>query len=163
MRQGGPKDIQLERFEEALHDPTTGLTYTALSGVRKQSVEDVERLFGDPLITWMEGKGYRNEAAYLTAVRGWRRATDERGLSDVQRAKLSAAFRCYILDEFMPWHKDSEMNDYSYLEVNRYANTNLIFSMYIIVRLIYFCSCDCHNRVFVLSLIQRYFQCSRLQ
>ena len=43
--------MQLERFEEALHDPTTGLTYTALSGIRKQSVEDVERLFSEPVIT----------------------------------------------------------------------------------------------------------------
>ena len=44
--------MNLERFEEALHDPTSGLTCTALSGIRKQSVEDVERLFGDPLISW---------------------------------------------------------------------------------------------------------------
>ena len=31
-----------------------GLTYTALNGVCKQSVEDVERLFGDSVVNWME-------------------------------------------------------------------------------------------------------------
>ena len=36
--------------EEALHDSSSGLTYIALSGVRKELVEDVERLFGDLLI-----------------------------------------------------------------------------------------------------------------
>jgi len=35
----------------------------ALSGVRKQSVEDVER--GLPLIKWMGKKGYSKEATYL--------------------------------------------------------------------------------------------------
>lgn len=49
--------MKLERFEEALHDSTSGLTHTALSGIRKQSVEDVERLFGEPLMLWMEKKG----------------------------------------------------------------------------------------------------------
>jgi len=62
------EDIQLKRFMEAVHDPSAGLTYIALSGVRKQSVEDVERLFGKPLIKWMEKKGYDTEARYLEVV-----------------------------------------------------------------------------------------------
>ena len=33
------------------------MTCCALSGICKQSVEDVERLFGLPLIEWMERKG----------------------------------------------------------------------------------------------------------
>jgi len=45
VRQGGPARVRLERFEEALHHPKSGLTYPALSGIRKQSVENVERLF----------------------------------------------------------------------------------------------------------------------
>lgn len=63
VRQGGPFDVQLERFEEAVHDTSSGLTYSALSGVRKQSVQDVERLC---LIRWME-KGYLVEAKHLTS------------------------------------------------------------------------------------------------
>ena len=77
LRQGGYADVQLKRFEETLHDSSSGLTYTALSGVCKQSVEDVERLFGDLLTNWMEGKGYTVEAEYLHVVRNWRRACDE--------------------------------------------------------------------------------------
>ena len=60
--QGGPCEIHLERFEEALHDFAAGLTYSALSGIRRQSVEDVERLFGQIVIAWMKNKGYQNEA-----------------------------------------------------------------------------------------------------
>jgi len=37
------------------------------SGIRKQSVEDVERLFSLPLMDWMEKKGYSNEALCLRA------------------------------------------------------------------------------------------------
>lgn len=118
LRKGGPLDIQLERFEEALHDPSAMLTYTALTGIRKQSVEDVERLFSESLIAWMNKKGYKNEAAYLNAVRGWRRASDERGISDEERARYNSEFLKYILDDLMPWHNDVDM-DLSLLEVNR--------------------------------------------
>jgi len=110
----------MERFEEALHDTTAGLTYCALSDIRKQSVEDVERLFGLPLITWMESKGYRNEAMYLRVVHNWRRSGDERGLSDDERSTFNKEFLAYILDDLMPWHKDGPC-DFSRLEVNRYV------------------------------------------
>ena len=33
LRHGGPHNIHLERFEEALHDTAAGLTYPALSGI----------------------------------------------------------------------------------------------------------------------------------
>lgn len=89
---------------EALNDPATGLTYTALSGVRSQSVEDAERLFGKGVIEFMEAKGYLFEAKYLRIVRNWRRASDERGLSDVQRRSFNREFLDLILDEVMPWH-----------------------------------------------------------
>ena len=86
LRQGGPHDIQLERFVEALHDTSSGLTYSALSDVRKQSVQDVERLFSESLIKWMDNKDYLVEAKYLRVIRNWRRASDERGLTDEQRS-----------------------------------------------------------------------------
>ncbi len=35
LRQGGPSGVKVERFEEALHDNSTHLTYPALSGARK--------------------------------------------------------------------------------------------------------------------------------
>lgn len=46
---------------EGLQDASTGLTYPALTGVRKQSVQDVERLFGPGVIAFMEKKNYTNQ------------------------------------------------------------------------------------------------------
>ena len=57
--------MRLERFVEAVQVPESGLTHTALVGRRKQSVEDVERLFGLPLIEFLEKKQYTSEAKYL--------------------------------------------------------------------------------------------------
>ncbi len=115
---GGPSEIQLQRFVEALKDPTTKFTYTALSGKRAQSVEDVERLFSPDLIAFMERKGYTFEAEYLKVIRNWRRAVDERGLSDEQRHIYNMDLLRFILDDLMPWHKNQTI-DYSLLEVNR--------------------------------------------
>ena len=40
-------DLRLERFTEALEDSASQLTYPALTGQRKQSVRDAERLLRD--------------------------------------------------------------------------------------------------------------------
>ena len=70
---------------EALNDPTSGLTYRALKGSRKQSVVDIEHLFNLDLSIFMEKKGYVYEANYIRTIWNWRRATDECGLSERQR------------------------------------------------------------------------------
>ena len=56
------------------------MTYTALSGIHKQSVSDVERLFSPQLGEYMHKKGYTFEAEYVTTIRNWRRSHDEKGL-----------------------------------------------------------------------------------
>ena len=94
-------------------------------GVRKQSVEDVDRLFSSSLITWMEKKVYTQEAEYLRVVHNWRRACDERGLSDAQRSQFNQEFLDYILDELMPYHRNEGLKDFSLLEVNRYNRFDL--------------------------------------
>ena len=111
--------MQLERFEEVAHYPSCGLTISALRGIRKQSVEDVERLFSADMVKWMEQKGYAYEASYLRTVHGWRRACDERDLSELERSQLNDDFLDYILDDLMPWHHDEGFGDFSLLEVNR--------------------------------------------
>lgn len=107
----------MERFDEALEDPCSGLTYSALTEVLKQSVEDVERLFGPGVIDFTERRGYVAEAEMVRTVRNWRRAIDERGLSEEQRRQFRDNFLSFILDEWMPWHRESR--DFSLLEVNR--------------------------------------------
>ena len=104
---------------EAAHDPSSGLTYPALTGQRKQSVIDAERLFNPDLSKYMRVMGYNYEAKYIEAVWGWRQACDHRGLTELQRCRFNYRFFNLLLDELMPWHK--ETYDFLLLEVNRYA------------------------------------------
>ena len=116
-REGRHPTIKLERFNEALKDPSSGLTVPALTGVRKQSVNDCERLFGPKALNWMRTKGYREEAAYIEVVLNWHRASDERGLSELQRSRYNHAMLNYMLDRLMPCHRSTY--DFSLLEINR--------------------------------------------
>lgn len=111
------RSVGLEKFVEALKDSETELTYPALTGIRKQSVEDVERLFGYGVINFMEKHKYEAEARYLRVVRNWRRAVDERGLSDDVRQKLNMEFLDFIVEDLIPWYSNEK--DFSLLEVNR--------------------------------------------
>ena len=104
---------------EALYDPDTNLTYPSLTGARKQSVSDVERLFSDQMESFMKRNGYAAEEVYIQVVRKWRRASDERGLSQEDRKKFNKAFYDYILDDLIPWHKEEDLSS---LEVNRYIS-----------------------------------------
>lgn len=117
VRQGRVEGIGLERFVEALQDESTGLTYPALTGVRKQSVQDVERLFGSEVIEFMK---YHAEAKILKVVQDWRRAIDERGLDESQTQRFIQDFKAYICQDLMPWYADG-VKDFSLLEVNRYS------------------------------------------
>ena len=116
-RLGGPEKLRLERFTEALYDETSGLTFPALTGQRKQSVRDAEILFSEGVQNFMEKKKYDYEAKFIGAVRNWRRACDERGLTSLQRCKYNYQLLQLILDELMPWHSHSY--DFSLLEVNQ--------------------------------------------
>ena len=98
--------MNLERYVEALSEPSSGLTYPALTGSRKQSVIDAERLFNPDLAAFMQQKGYDYEAGYIQTIWNWRRACDERGLSELQRSKFNYQLLNMILDELMPWHKE---------------------------------------------------------
>ena len=111
---GGPTNLQLQRFRDAAYEPSTGLTYAALTGMRKQSVGDVERLFNPNVAKFMKDNGYTFEARYVETIHNWRRATDERGLTQQQRSEFNKEL---VLDELMPWH--TRNCDYSTLEVNR--------------------------------------------
>lgn len=119
-RNGGPDKLQLQRYTESLHDNEACLTYTALVGSRKQSVQDAERLFSPTLLQFMEKKNYSYEASYIRAVLGWRKACDQRGLSELERCRYNYNMLNFLLDELMPWH--TQLYDFSLLEVNRYES-----------------------------------------
>jgi hypothetical protein len=120
-RSGGPVQIKLERFTLALNDPSSGLTYPALTGQRKQSVQDAERLFSDGVARFMERNNFDHEAKFIRTVLNWRRACDERGLTELQRCRYNYNRLNFLLDDLMPWY--TENYDFSTLEVNRDINS----------------------------------------
>lgn len=60
--------MKTERYTEALYDPSTNLTYPALTGQRKQSIRDVEALFSKGVEDFMKRKGYKVEEEYIRAI-----------------------------------------------------------------------------------------------
>lgn len=111
------------------------MTYSALTGRRKQSVADVERLFNPHLVEYLERKGYTYEACYFKAIMNWRKANDERGLSQYERLQYRQELLQLVLNELIPWH--SSEYDYSTMEVNRYDyNECFIASNLIIITII---------------------------
>ena len=54
MRDGGPSELKLERFMEAVYCNDTSLSYHALIGTQKQSVSDVEQIFSAGVLAFME-------------------------------------------------------------------------------------------------------------
>ncbi len=73
-----------------------------IPGQRKQSVLDAERLFNPLLCKFMEEKGYEFEANYIKVIGNWRKACDERGVSERQRSKYNYELINFILDELVP-------------------------------------------------------------
>ena len=67
---------------------------------RKQSVADVEQIFSARVLHFFEQNDYSVEADYLRVIRNWRRACDERGLTNTQRSEYNQAFLSYILVPF---------------------------------------------------------------
>ena len=79
-------------------------------------------MFSPQMVDFMQRKGYDFEATYLSAIGNWRRACDQRGLSEIQRCRFNYEFLNYIPDDLMPWHRT--IYDFSLLEVNRYVMVN---------------------------------------
>ena len=115
-RCGGPTKLH---YVEALQDPTSGLTLPVLTGARKPSVIDAERLFNPDLAKFMHSKGYTLEAKCIEVIWNWRRACDHRGLTELQCCHYNYNFLNLVLNKLMPWHR--EIDDFQFLEVNRYA------------------------------------------
>lgn len=65
----------------------------------------------------MEDKGYVMEQQYVQTIACWHEATDGRGLSQLERSHANYQMLNYILDEWMPWHRD--LYDFLYADVNK--------------------------------------------
>ena len=77
---------------------------------------DAEHLFSKELADFMVNRGYTYEVEYIQAVCNWRRASNERGLSELQRCKFNNQFLTLILKDLIPWYG---AYDLSTLEVNQ--------------------------------------------
>ena len=110
-----PRDLKLEWFMEAVYNQDAQLSYHALVGTRKPSVSDVSQIFSSTVLDFFQSQSYTVEAEYVQIILNWRRACDERGLSDAQRSQYMCNndFLNYVLDELMPWHKCHGINSLS--------------------------------------------------
>ena len=86
-------------------------------GSRKQSVPDAERVPSFHMTRFMTRQGYVTEAEYLQHIAEWHEASDGRGITQLARCWANHKILNYILDDWMPWHKESY--DFSLMDINR--------------------------------------------
>ena len=98
-REEGPPETNLQGFDDAMQDPKTGLTFAALTGERKQSVVDAERMLSYLVASFLSEHGYEKEGEFVRTVAGWHEAADGRGLSELKRCKKNYEMLNMILDE----------------------------------------------------------------
>ena len=121
LRMGQFPNVDLTAFVEAMHSPDTGLTHTALTGKRKQSVPDAEKLLSSAVAKWCKENGFPEEGRVAEVIANWHKASDGRGLNEETRRKYNLAMLEFILEDWMPYFKDQEERDYSRLDPNRFA------------------------------------------
>jgi len=117
VREGKDPKLNFEAFNDALHDPESGLTYAALIGKRKQSLKDAERLLSIHVADSLRRKGHVREARHVQLMANWHEASDGRGLSQLKRAQYNYEMLNYVLDDWMPWHRENY--DFSTIDINR--------------------------------------------
>ena len=105
-------------------------------GLCKQSVPDAESLLSYRVAQFLESNEYQKEAEYVTTIARWHEAADGRGLSQLERCRANHLMLRYILDEWMPWHRDTydfryKVTFFSYNLLDKYG----IILQYLIVDL----------------------------
>ncbi len=120
LRNGKCEDINYEAFDAVLRDGRSGLTHAALTGQRKQSLLDAERLLSYHVVESLKRQGYVFEAEYVKIAVDWHNATDGRGLSQLQRSRYNYQMLNYIVEKWMPWWY-KETYDFSTIDINRFV------------------------------------------
>ena len=54
----------------------------------------------------------------MQLMANWHEASDGRGLSQLKRAQYNYEMLNYVLDDWMPWHRENY--DFSTIDINRY-------------------------------------------
>ena len=50
---------------------------------------------------------HESGADILTIIRNWHRAVDGRGLSESEQSQFCQDMKCWLLDDWVPWHRDT--------------------------------------------------------
>ena len=90
-KEEGSPGTNLQDFDDAMLDPTTEFTMAALTGERKQSVLDAERMLSYLVAKFLTEKVCTNEGEYIRVVARWHRLQMVEvflNLSDVERTML---------------------------------------------------------------------------
>ena len=77
-------NVDTRAFVGAMNKPHTGLTYTALTGKRKQSVPDAETLLSAAVADWCKSNNYPEEGRVIEVIANWHKASDGRGFQKIQ-------------------------------------------------------------------------------
>lgn len=121
-------NVDMMAFVGAMNDPHTGLTYTALTGKRKQSVSDAEKLLSTAVAEWCKNNGYPEEGRVVEVIANWHKASDGRGLDEETRKKYNMAMLDFLLEDWMPWY--NENRDFSTLDPNRFEIYQCVILFY---------------------------------
>lgn len=65
----------------------------------------------------MFGKNHKSGADVIRIIHNWHKAVDGRGLNENERSQYCEDMKFWILDDWMPWHRENK--DYSLIDVNR--------------------------------------------
>jgi hypothetical protein len=118
VRNGSVPSFNTRFLVEAMHDPHTGLTYTALTGKRKQSVGDAEKLLSSAVSIWLTNHHHIYEGRFIRIIANWHKSSDGRGITEDMRRQYNQEMLDFILEDWMPWYWYDR--DYSTLDPNRY-------------------------------------------
>ena len=117
LRSGSIRGVNLCYFRDALHDPSTSLTYGALTGKQKESVPHCEEIFSRGVLEFMQRNGHATEAKFIEIVRNWNKAADGRGLSEQTRSQYNKDMLNFLLEDWMPWFQQGR--DYATIDILR--------------------------------------------
>ncbi len=96
-----------------------------LTGERKQSVVDAERMLSYLVAKFLDENCHGKEGRYVRIVAGWHEAADGRGLSELARCKKNYDMVNMILDDWMPWYKSTP--NFATIDINKYVVVKLEF------------------------------------
>ena len=92
------------------------LTYAVLVGLRRQNVEDAERLLSYDTAESLDRYGHEEAAYYVRTIAQWHEASDGRGLTCLQRSKFNYQMLNFVIADWIPWFD----GDLTTVDINRY-------------------------------------------